>query len=323
MQSKLIFGSIVLLLALVFGVGYWQNAKEKQIVFYGNVDTRTVDLAFRFLGAIEAIYKDEGERVEAGEVLARLDNATLSHKVDMARAQLDAEQLKLSKMSKGFRIEDIKQSKGDLMRSSAELDLANDTYQRQLSLYQANATSRESFQSAKYKHEAALGAYERAKASYAMYKSGYEKDDVKAQAALVDSLAAQLSSAEQDLKDSVMRAPYEGIILARLKEPGSVAAAGERVFELSRQDEFWVKAYVDEVNLGLITQGARLLIYTDVRPEPYEGIVGFISPAAEFTPKNIETVELRTALVYQFRVLLKKPDTKIKQGMPVTIKLPE
>jgi HlyD family secretion protein len=154
-----------------------------------------------------------------------------------------------------------------------------------------------------------------------MRKNGYQKEDIKAQSSLVLSLEASLKAILQDLEDSVIKSPVDGVILSRLKEEGAIVNPGERVFEVSKQDEYWVKAYADEPYLGKISQGDDALIYADINDIPYNGTIGYISPNAEFTPKNIETAELRSSLVYHFRVLIKNPDKKIKQGMPVTIKL--
>ena len=123
------------------------------------------------------------------------------------------------------------------------------------------------------------------------------------------------------LNDSVIKAPVDGVILTRFKEIGAITNAGESILEIAKTDEFWVRAYIDEKNLGNIKPGLKMSIQTDSRSENYEGVIGFISPVAEFTPKNIETQELRADLVYSFRVIVKNPDDKIRQGMPVTLKI--
>ncbi|MDR1977094.1 MAG: HlyD family efflux transporter periplasmic adaptor subunit [Campylobacteraceae bacterium] len=300
---------------------FYKNPKSEDLSFYGNVDTRTVNLGFRFLGKIEKMNKDEGDSVAKDEILASLDSKNLQNGIDEARARLDAEKIKLDKLNSGFRKEDINEAKGEFEAASANLKLAEDVLRRQERLYTKNATSREVYFNAKYKYEAAEGTLRKAEALYKLRQKGYQEEDIKAQSALVASLEAALQSALQDLEDSVLRSPFDGVILARLKEEGAIVNPGERILEISRQDEFWVKAYVDEPNLGAISQGDEVLVYADVREEPYLGVVGNISPVAEFTPKNIETIELRSDLVYRFRVLLKDPDKKIKQGMPVTVKL--
>ena len=153
-----------------------------------------------------------------------------------------------------------------------------------------------------------------------MVRKGYQVEDIEVQNAKVMALAAQAKSLENDIKDATLYAPTQGTVLARYKEPSSTVTAAQSILEIALEDEYWVKAYVDEPLLGKITQGQSMLIYIDSRKEPYEGSIGFISPVAEFTPKNIETMELRPDLVYRFRVIIKHPDSHLKQGMPVTIK---
>ncbi|MDR3345553.1 MAG: efflux RND transporter periplasmic adaptor subunit [Campylobacteraceae bacterium] len=310
----------VFAIVLVF-VYVYKDFKSKELLFYGNVDTRTVNLGFRFLGKIESILKDEGDSVTKDEVLAALDSKNLHNNIDEVAARLEAEKIKLSKLKNGFREEEIEEALGAFEEAEANRKLMEDVFLRQELLYEYNATSKEAYLNAQYKLEAARGLTQKAYSVYLLRKNGYQKEDIDAQAALVLSLEATLRAASQDLEDSVLKSPVDGVILARLKEEGAIANPGERVFEVAKQEEYWVRAYVDEPYLGLISQGDKVFVYADVRKEPYEGIVGYISPLAEFTPKNIETMELRSDLVYHFRVLLQNPDKKIKQGMPVTIKL--
>ncbi|MDR3177510.1 MAG: HlyD family efflux transporter periplasmic adaptor subunit [Campylobacteraceae bacterium] len=299
----------------------FKGSKSEEVSFYGNIDTRTVSLGFRFLGKIETINKDEGDSVIKDEILVSLDNKNLQNNIAEVKARLDAEKIKLNKLKNGFRKEDINEAEGEFENAYANLKLLEDALERQKKLYQKNATSKEAYLNAQYKYEAAAGIFKKAEALYDMRTKGYQYEDIKAQSLLVESLDAALKSALQDLEDSVIKSPFEGVILSRFKEEGAVVNPGEKVLELSRQDEFWVKAYADESHLGYISQGDSVLVYTDVRPQPYLGVVGNISPIAEFTPKNIETIELRADLVYRFRVLIKDPDRKIKQGMPVTVKI--
>ncbi|MDR0666112.1 MAG: HlyD family efflux transporter periplasmic adaptor subunit [Campylobacteraceae bacterium] len=311
----------LLLISIIISLSIFLYPKNENLSFYGNVDTRTVSLGFPFLGKIEKINKDEGESVIKGESLASLDSKNLQNSIVEAKARLEAEKIKLDKLKNGFRKEDISEAKGEFESAAANLKMTEDIFQRQERLLDRNATSQEAYLNAKYKYEAAAGAFKKAEALYNMRMKGYQDEDIEAQRALVSSLEAALKSALQNLEDSVIKAPFDGIILTRLKEEGAIVNPGERILELSRQDEFWVKAYVDEVHLGYISQGDEVLIHTDVRKEPYNGIIGNISPIAEFTPKNIETAELRSDLVYRFRVLVKDADKMLKQGMPVTIKL--
>ena len=131
---------------------------------------------------------------------------------------------------------------------------------------------------------------------------------------------AQLAQAELNLQDSTLIAPSDGTLLTRAVEPGTVLNEGGTVFTVSLTRPVWVRAYVDERNLDQAQPGRKVLLYTDGRPDkPYHGQIGFVSPTAEFTPKTVETPDLRTDLVYRLRIVVTDADDALRQGMPVTV----
>jgi len=130
------------------------------------------------------------------------------------------------------------------------------------------------------------------------------------------------AAAKIQLADTELHAPSNGVILTRAQEVGAIVQAGATVLTLSLQTPVWVRAYVDEPHLGDVHPGAKVEVFTDSKPDqPYHGQVGYISPRSEFTPKSVETEELRTSLVYRLRVVVSDPDASLRQGMPVTVKL--
>lgn len=151
-----------------------------------------------------------------------------------------------------------------------------------------------------------------------------ERDDAEAARdeaqAQVKSAEARLQVALTGLHDTELSCPSDGIILTRVREPGAVVAAGEPVLTLALDSPVWIRTYIDEPNLGAIYPGQKAVVLTDSGGE-YEGRIGFISPQAEFTPKSVETSQLRTDLVYRLRVIISAPDKFLRQGMPVTVRL--
>lgn len=134
---------------------------------------------------------------------------------------------------------------------------------------------------------------------------------------------AALGTARTHLSDTEIFAPADGTILTRIREPGSVVKEGDPIYTLSVLSPVWIRAYVSEPELGLIYPGMPAEVHTDTRGgSVYKGHVGFISPVAEFTPKAVETTQLRTDLVYRLRIVADNPDRYLKQGMPVTVVLP-
>jgi HlyD family secretion protein len=321
MKKKILFIVIIGLLGFL-GWKIYQDrlVKEETKVYFGNVDTRTVTLGFKFLGKIEKITKDEGETVKKGEALVFLDDTNLRHSLKEIRAQINAAKAQLQKLQIGFRKEEVQEAKASFQEAKANLANANDIYTRQKNLYKAKATSEKNFNNPKFAYEKAQATLEKAQAIYTLRKNGSRKEDIEIQQSKLQALLFQEKIIEQNIKDSTLFSPVNGVILTRFKEPGSVVNPSESILEIAKEDEFWIRAYVDEKHLGEIHRNEEMFIYTDSRKQPYVGKISFISPIAEFTPKNIQTEALRSDLVYRFRVIVQNPDKKIRQGMPVTVK---
>lgn len=138
----------------------------------------------------------------------------------------------------------------------------------------------------------------------------------------LEQAKAALEVAQKNLRDTEVFAPTDGTILTRIREPGSVVNPGEPVFTLSIASPVWIRAFVSGPDLGRVFPGMSADIYTDTPGgKVYKGKVGFISPVSEFTPKTVETTQLRTDLVYRIRIYADNPDLGLRQGMPVTVKL--
>lgn len=323
MKKKLTIALIILLISFI-SYKIYSNIflkNENNLTFYGNIDTRTVNVGFRFLGKIENITKDEGEIVKKDEVLVKLDTASLEKSLEELNEKIFASKLELSKLQTGYRQEEILEAKAAMEEAIENLNKTKDTYNRQANLFKTKSTSEENFTISQLNYKQALATLDKAKALYELRKNGYRDEDIRIQESNLKSLEIQAEKIKIDLNDSVIKAPVNGVILTRFKEIGAITNAGESILEIAKTDEFWVRAYIDEKNLGNIKPGLKMSIQTDSRSENYEGVIGFISPVAEFTPKNIETQELRADLVYSFRVIVKNPDDKIRQGMPVTLKI--
>ena len=323
MKKKLTIALIILLISFI-SYKIYSNIflkNENNLTFYGNIDTRTVNVGFRFLGKIENITKDEGEIVKKDEVLVKLDTASLEKSLEELNEKIFASKLELSKLQTGYRQEEILEAKAAMEEAIENLNKTKDTYNRQANLFKTKSTSEENFTISLLNYKQALATLDKAKALYELRKNGYRNEDIKIQESNLKSLEIQAEKIKIDLNDSVIKAPVDGVILTRFKEIGAITNAGESILEIAKTDEFWVRAYIDEKNLGNIKPGLKMSIQTDSKSENYEGVIGFISPVAEFTPKNIETQELRADLVYSFRVIVKNPDDKIRQGMPVTLKI--
>ena len=266
---------LLILAALVGGVYYaalyvQENKQEADgsLTLYGNVDIRSVALGFRVAGRIEHMCFEEGDRVQQGAVLARLDDVPFREDLALARARL--------------------------AEVEAVLRNAETLYSRRENLVRTGAVSR--------------GAYDEALAA---------RDEGRAK---LETAKAALAQSLTRLDDTAIRAPADGTLLTRVREPGAIVASGATVYTLALDSPVWVRAYIDEPNLGHVRPGQKARVFTD-SGGTYAAQVGFISPQAEFTPKTVETKQLRTDLVYRLRIVVDAPDQGLRQGMPVTVVL--
>ena len=285
MKKKIVVAGVLVAVA-VAGWLYLKHHREAggALTLYGNVDIREVNLGFRVGGRLMNLACDEGDKVQAGDVIAGLDDEPYRNQVASAAAQVESLRARLNEreISAG--------NAGKLFQRSDEMWVAKGVSQQ----------DRDNAETGFKEAQAQLN---------------------QTQADLVQAEAA-LASARLQAKDTILTAPSDGVILTRAQEAGAILQAGATVFTLSLQNPVWVRAYVDEPDLGRIHPGMKVKLYTDSRHDRfYTGQIGFISPRAEFTPKSVETKELRTALVYRLRIVVADSDEGLRQGMPVTVKI--
>jgi HlyD family secretion protein len=324
---------IIILVALavaatagVFGYRTWQRNQVAEnggtLTLYGNVDIRKVDIGFRVGGRIAAVAFEEGDRVRRGERVALLDREPYENEVALAQAVRDRAAAELARLEKGSRPQEIQQARARVAEYEATLHTLQEQFQRSRTLVAENAISRQSFDDIRARRDEARARLASARETLALALEGFREEEIAAGRAQLAEAEARLAQARIRLADTEVAAPSNGVLLTRVVEPGTIVAAGQTAATLSLNDPVWVRAYVAEPDLGKIWPGMPADILTDSRPNlPYRGRVGFISPEAEFTPKNVETPRLRTDLVFRLRVIADNPDEGLRQGMPVTVKL--
>jgi HlyD family secretion protein len=297
--------------------------EDTALTLYGNVDIRQVDLGFRVSGRLTEMRFEEGDPVQAGDLLATLDRKPYEDDLRLAVAEVAAERANVEKMQAGTRPAEIEQARALVAEREASLVNAERQFERHEELVEGGAVSRQAYEDARALLDEARARLTSAQRALDLALEGFRSEDKATAKAALDAAIARQAAAETALGDTELRAPAAGVILARVREPGAIVAAGAAVYTLSLERPVWVRAYVPEPELGLIHPGQAALVVTDSRPDrPYDGRIGFISPVAEFTPKSVETPELRTDLVYRLRVVVDDPDPGLRQGMPVTVRIP-
>lgn len=319
----------VLLLAglIALGIRYWilkEAPREKDhLTLYGNVDIREVSLAFNGSERIAAIRVEEGQAVRKGDLLAELETQRLALAVERNAARVDAQARVVEKLLAGTRKEEILEARAQAEAIRQRAESARRTYERLRPLAAGNLASRDRIDTAR-----ALADSERASLAAAVERlnlaeRGPRKEDIAAARATLRVLEAELAIARRNLADAGLVASDDGIIRNRILEPGDMASPGRPVLTLALTDPVWVRAYIPETDLGKIHPGMPAAVITDSFPDKrYPAWIGYISPTAEFTPKTVETADVRTHLVYQVRVFVCNPANELRLGMPTTVVVP-
>ncbi|MCX7546102.1 secretion protein HlyD [Marinicella gelatinilytica] len=317
---------LVLIIIAVTAVSVWwfllrEQNDDSTLRLYGNVDIREVELAFRQPGRLTEMLFDEGDQVNAGEIMAQLDAGPYRDKLAAAKAELQAAQAELDKLHSGNRPQEVLQAEATVAQTQANYHEAERNYQRQSALLESGATSQRAVDAALAMRNQSAANLASAKAALSLVEAGFRDEDIAAGEARVAVAQAAVAQAETALADTDLVAPSDATVLARVREPGSMVASNSTVYSLSLRDPVYVRAYVSEPNLGHIAPGTQVRVFTDSSDQAYQGQIGFISPRAEFTPKSVETTDLRTDLVYRLRITVTDANQDLRQGMPVTVEV--
>ena len=323
-RKQVIIVSLGILVIAAAGF-FWtrQNGAPTALVLHGNVDIREVDLAFRQSGRVTSLKFDEGARVSQGELLAELDAKPFEDALALARANRAQAQAELAKARHGSRAQEISQADAAVQLASAALKEAESNFARQTALAETGAASERTLEAARSARDQARAALASAEQGLALRREGTRTEDIAAAEARLAATEAQLTQAQTALSDTRLLAPSDGLISARVREVGSMVSGNVPIYTLSLQEPIYVRAYVSQTQLTHVQPGSAVTVTADGASEAFKGTIGFISPKAEFTPKSVETTELRTDLVYRVRIVLPGAARALRQGMPVTVTLDE
>lgn len=296
----------------------------------GYVEATEVRVAAEVGGRLLEVHADEGRPVAAGDVLARIDTADLDIARRRAVAERDAAAAQLRLARAGARPEDIRQARAqadsaraDVLAAEAEAGAAAEDLQRFENLLAANAGSRKQRDDAaaraavaKARVSAARERVRAAEEAVARLRAGSRAEEIAAAEARVQALDAQIAALDKNLADAVVKAPLAGTITTRLVDPGEIVAPRAPVAIISDLAHAWANIYVDEPIVASLKLGAAATILTD-GGHAIPGTITYISPRAEFTPRNVQTADERSKLVYRVKVSADNSDGILKPGMPV------
>jgi HlyD family secretion protein len=337
-DSRAPFVAVAAALALVAGLaaGCRKAQPADRIRVSGHVEADDVQISPEVGGRILELKVAEGDRVNAGDLVARLDTRDTElalQRADADRAQADA-QLRL--LLAGSRPEDVRQAQAqagaadaDVAAASADLTNAQADLDRYEALLRANAGSQKQRDDAKARRDMALervnAAKERALSAdetAARVKAGPRRQEIDAARARLASVDAQIATLQKALHDATVTSPVGGVVTEKLVNVGELVAARAPLVVITDLDDAWGEVFVDEPTVPRLELGQPATLYTDAGGQGIQGKVTYISPRAEFTPRNVQTAEERSKLVYRIKVTVDNRSGVLKPGMPVEAELP-
>jgi HlyD family secretion protein len=321
MRAKLILAALVLFGAGGFGWWWFDHETDTgSLLLTGNVEVRQVNVGFKVGGRIQTLKVDEGAAVIEGKPLASLEKVYFEDSIAQLAAQRDQARAMLAKLKAGNRPEEIAQAEATVAEREATVANANIVLERAQQLLDKAVGTQKAFDDAQAAYRETEARLNSARQALRLMRAGTRGEDIAAAEAQLAEREAALEVAKRQLADAELTAPSNGVVLSRVREAGAIVAAGETVFVLSLTNPVWVRSNVSEPDLGRIKPGMEVMIRIDTPGVPqFMGRIGFISTTAEFTPKTVETRELRTALVYRIRIVVEDPGDLLRQGMPVTV----
>jgi membrane fusion protein YbhG len=326
---------VVLTLApMPFAVACHRTAADVANRATGYVEATEVTVSPQVGGRILELTIAEGDRVKAGDVIARLDTADAELALRRAAADRDQADAQLALLRAGSRVEDIRQAQAELQSAQndvraaqAELDSANADVERFENLLRANAGSVKQRDDAVTRRDVAAArvraAQDRAQAAsdgVAKLQAGSRPQEIEAGRARVASADAQIATLRKAISDAVVTSPVGGIVTSKLLDAGEMAAPHQGIAVVTDLDHAWANVYVDETLVPRLRIGQSAAILTDAG-QRLNGTITFISPKAEFTPRNVQTAEERSKLVYRIKVTADNREGVLKPGMPVEAEL--
>lgn len=320
---KKLLPCLIVLAAVVGAVVYfyprWTAKPEAsdKLTLSGNIEAHESLVSFKVTGRIVDLPVEEGQWVETGTLLARLDDEDYRQKVDIDDANLKVRESNLALTLAGSRDQEIKAAQAAVLDAQADLQQKKLDDERAQRLFARDAISAQDRDLADTALKRASATYESAQQRYDQTREGSRKEDIRIARANVAAARQNLGLSRINLDYTRLLAPNAGVISVRQAELGEVVSPGTPVVTLSDLDHVWLRAYIAEPDLGKIRWGQDATLTTDTfSGKKYHGRISFISSTAEFTPKSVQTYKERVTLVYRIKIDMDNPNHELKPGMP-------
>ena len=313
---------VVIIAIAIGGLLYYLFAREREvegnfIKVSGNIEAIEVDVGFKVSGRIVGRFFEEGDWVDKGKVLAKLDDEDFRNRLEVARATLSSNEARLNKLLAGSRPEEIRQAEAAMNQAKSDLENKEAHYERLKPLFERGVIPKDTLDSGEAAFKMAKAASQAALENYLLVKEGPRKEDIEDARAQVEQARASVKLNETQLSYTTLYSPISGVVLVRSGEVGEVVNPGTSILTMADIENVWLKAYIPETDLSRVKWGQEAIVTTDLRPKKeYRGRISFISSQAEFTPKQIQTEKERVTLVYRIKIDIINKDRELKPGMP-------
>ena len=313
MKNILIFHLTILFFILIGCNGN----DESRIEASGNIEATNIIVSSQVSGKVIQVLKDEGTRVNNGDTVIIIDTETYELKLAEAMATQDFAQAQYNLLKKGARDEDINQAEENLNQAQISFELAEKDKQRMENLYESKSITKKQFDDAIANYDISLAKLNSAKENFQKVKNLSRPEELMQAKANLDKALANVNLIKKNLSDCYVTSPSSGFITKKFIEAGETAGMMSSLFQVADLSSVELVIYIPETELGKIKLNQQAEISVDTFPEKtFEGKVIYISPQAEFTPKNIQTQEERTKLVFAVKIKIDNPDFELKDGMP-------
>jgi HlyD family secretion protein len=324
LRRRVVAPIVILLIAGVIAIVVFLRGSgaDDLLEASGTIEATEARLGFPMPGRVEEVLVREGDRVEAGAELARLDAEEARARLSQAEAQIAQASAALAELERGSRREEIASSRAAAAAAEQRREDAQRDFDRARALHEGGAVSREALDKAGAALEIAKSGAEQAAEQLRLVQIGPREERIAAARAQLAQAQASRDAASATLADRTIRAPFAGVVTERHVEPGEIVGSGISAVTVLNPDDRWVRIYVPERQIGRVHRGGGAAISTDTFPEKtYRGEVVWIASEAEFTPKTVQTKEERVRLVYAVKVRILEDDgQELKPGMPADVR---
>lgn len=282
----------------------------------GHIEATEVRLAAKIGGRLAELTPREGDRVTAGQIVARIDAVDVANDLARACAEAEVAAARLALLRAGTRKEDIARAEAELARVEADLAGTRIDLDRIEGLASRGTATTKARDDIRTRVNILGKAAAAARAEVDKAHAGPRREEIAQASAQEAAANAAVATLEQRVADCTVTAPRNGAITQRAAEPGEIQPPGGLLLVLTDVTNPWLEVWVDEPSLPFIHLGDEVRVHIDGQATPHTGTVSFVSPTAEFTPKNVQTPEERAKLVFRVKVALANPDGVFKPGMP-------